>query len=146
MRRSLGALGLILLAGCGLQPQPMTSTRETSVQAREVVPPNVSVAEVQAMLTQDPGLVLLDVRKPEEYAAGHIAGARLMPMNQVFKWSKTLDPRAHYVCVCAVGARSGMTAGWLLNTGKFAHVENMDGGLTQWVAAGYPVVTGSRAR
>jgi rhodanese-related sulfurtransferase len=142
---TVGVLGALVLAGCGSVPGTLPTHEAATLRAREVVPPNVSVQQVATMLAQEPGLVILDVRSAEQFATGHILGSRLAPMNQVFQWSKTLDPKAHYVCVGQTDGHSGMTAWWLLNSAKtpFTHVENMTGGLNAWTAAGLPLVTGS---
>jgi rhodanese-related sulfurtransferase len=88
-----------------------------------------------------PDALLLDVREPEEWTAGHIAGALHVPMNQL---PKTLadapdllpadDP---VVVVCKVGARSAQVTAWLRQHGYNA--VNLDGGVLAWAGAGRPL-------
>ncbi|WP_139922217.1 rhodanese-like domain-containing protein [Hymenobacter sp. DG01] len=74
---------------------------------QSITPP----AAVQQQLNQ-PGTVLLDVRSPEEFAAGHLPGAQNLDYRaddfaqQVAK----LDPKQNYVLYCASGNRSGKAA------------------------------------
>ncbi|RPD48760.1 rhodanese-like domain-containing protein [Hymenobacter sediminis] len=73
--------------------------------------PVTSPATVQQQLAQ-PGTVLLDVRSPEEFEAGHLPGAQNLDYRaddfaqQVAK----LDPKQSYVLYCASGNRSGKAA------------------------------------
>lgn len=71
------------------------------------------------------GAVLLDVRTKEEFKAGHIKGAKHIPLDQVSsrvgevrKWNKPV------ICYCRSGMRSGSAASILRNHG----VEAMNGG------------------
>ena len=80
----------------------------------------------------DEGWSLLDVRTDEEWAAGHLAGAAHVPMDQVVARLDEIGDRV--VCVCAVGARSEQVAQYLAAHGR--EVANLDGGLQAWVRAG----------
>lgn len=73
--------------------------------------PVVPVTEVKKALAQ-PNTVLLDVRTPEEYAAGHVAGARNLNFRapDVAQQLQRLDPKQTYVLYCASGNRSSKTA------------------------------------
>ena len=82
------------------------------------------------------GAVLLDVREPDEWRAGHIDGASHMPL-------ATLDPRAFdrdrlVVTVCRSGGRSGQAAVALFDAG--VEVRNMAGGMKAWSESGLPVI------
>ncbi|UOR07079.1 rhodanese-like domain-containing protein [Hymenobacter aerilatus] len=100
---------------------------------------NTSVTPTEtAALLQKPDVVLLDVRTPEEYADGHLAGAR----NIDFKASDfndriaQLDKSKTYVLYCASGNRSGKTAKLMAENG-FTKVDNA-GGFKDLKAAGLP--------
>ncbi|RSK24060.1 rhodanese-like domain-containing protein [Hymenobacter metallilatus] len=73
--------------------------------------PVAPVADVKKTLTQ-PNTVLLDVRTPEEYAAGHLPGAQNLNFRapDVAQQLQQLDPRQTYVLYCASGNRSSKTA------------------------------------
>ncbi len=82
--------------------------------------------------------MLLDVRTPEEYAEGHIMGAKLIPVQQL---AERLDEVPHdkrvYV-YCHSGVRSAR-ASKLLAAHGYTNIENIKGGIVTWKAAGYPV-------
>jgi rhodanese-related sulfurtransferase len=81
--------------------------------------------------------VVLDVREPDEYAAGHVPGAELVPLATVpLRLGELPVDRPVYV-VCAVGARSAQAASFLAARGVDA--VNVEGGTQAWVASGYPV-------
>lgn len=88
-----------------------------------------------------PDAVLLDVREPAEWDAGHIAGALHLPMSQLTERVDEVPAGRRVVCVCRSGNRSGQVTAWLLAQGVDA--VNMDGGMLQWAAAGQPVVATS---
>jgi rhodanese-related sulfurtransferase len=86
---------------------------------------------------------LLDVREPREWAAGHIDGARHVPMNSVpdlvAHAPGELGPDRRTYVICAMGARSASVTGWLLRQGYDA--VNVAGGMHAWQAAGRPMVS-----
>jgi rhodanese-related sulfurtransferase len=84
------------------------------------------------------GAVLLDVREPAEWAAGHSPNAQHLPLASVA--TETLPPGRLVVAVCRSGARSAKAAAMLAEAG--VEVRNLTGGMTAWAAAGLPVVGG----
>ena len=83
---------------------------------------------------------LLDVREPDEWAAGHAPGAVHLPMMQVPARITEIPREGEVVVVCRVGGRSGQVVAYLQQNG-FDNVVNLDGGMMSWAAAGRPVVT-----
>jgi len=82
--------------------------------------------------------MILDVRTPEEYAEGHIAGATLIPI-QVLAERMNEVPKDKQVYVhCHSGARSAHAAKMLAAKG-YTRIENVTGGIVAWKDAGYPV-------
>jgi rhodanese-related sulfurtransferase len=77
---------------------------------------------------------LVDVREPYEWAAGRIAGARHIEMDDLAAEATSLDRERPVVFYCRVGARSGMAAHAFRRAGYEAL--NLAGGLEAWVAAG----------
>ncbi len=82
--------------------------------------------------------VVLDVREPIEWAAGHIAGATHIPLGQIPARVGELDPQARTLVVCHLGARSARAAAWLYERGH--DVANLEGGMEAWEGAGRPIV------
>lgn len=83
--------------------------------------------------------MLLDVREPHEWDAGHIAGATHIPMTQLGAQQDQLPQDRLIVCVCRSGNRSGVVTDALVRAGYQA--ENLEGGMLAWVADRLPVVT-----
>jgi rhodanese-related sulfurtransferase len=83
---------------------------------------------------------LLDVREDQEWAAGHAPDAHHLPMMQVpGRLSEVPDDR-DVVVVCRVGERSARVVAYLRANG-YDRVENLDGGMMDWVRAGRPLVS-----
>jgi len=85
--------------------------------------------------------ILLDVRTPEEYAAGHLDGARLLDFNggDVAEAIPNLDPDAEYLVYCRSGNRSGQAIA-LMERAGFTSLTNL-GSLEQAAnATGVPIV------
>lgn len=83
--------------------------------------------------------MLLDVREPNEWQAGHIEGSVHIPMSHLGARQDELPRDRLIVAVCRSGNRSAVVTNALLNAGYQA--ENLDGGLYAWVADGRSVVT-----
>lgn len=126
-------LGALALAGCG---------GETAAPAVEEIdlttlPDSVDVDTVNAV-RDNPGVLLLDVREPDEYDAGHIPNITLIPMGEVAARLAELPKDKEIIVTCRTGNRSGQVADFLRDQG-FTNVHNMEGGIVAWEAAGYPV-------
>jgi rhodanese-related sulfurtransferase len=102
------------------------------------------IITVQDLATRmDAGAVdLIDVREAHEYAAGHVPGARSIPMSVL---PVRIDdiPTSEVLLICQSGARSMQVAIWLANQG-YTPV-NVAGGTGAWVQAGGPVELGVSA-
>jgi rhodanese-related sulfurtransferase len=96
---------------------------------------SITATEAQRALAQ--GAVLLDVREPDEWRAGHIHGARHIPLGQLSQRARELPLGRPVITVCRSGARSARAAGLL--AGQGVAVSNLAGGLRAWQQAGLPV-------
>ena len=118
--------GIALLTGCGSGSNGVTNVDPT------------------AFLTtaSQSGTVVVDVRTPAEYAAGHIDGAINIDVEastfdaEIAK----LDKNATYAVYCHSGRRSGLATDAMGKAG-FTHVYNLSGGMTDLQSAGGQVVT-----
>lgn len=90
-----------------------------------------------AALLRGGAIQLVDVRQPEEYAAGRIAGARLIELADLSAKARSIDPDRPVVFYCRSGSRSAMATEAFIRAGFEAH--NMAGGLLEWTAAGLPL-------
>jgi rhodanese-related sulfurtransferase/glyoxylase-like metal-dependent hydrolase (beta-lactamase superfamily II) len=96
------------------------------------------VAPLAAKALVDAGALLLDVREPSEWEAGHAAEAYLVPMGQVSQRQAELPTDHRIVVVCRSGRRSAAVTESLREWGFDA--VNLAGGMLAWAAAGLPVV------
>lgn len=87
------------------------------------------------------GDTVIDVRDSHEYSAGHVPGARFIPLPIVPLRLSELDRRKPVYVVCESGAR-GFQASQYLNQHGYT-VLNLSGGMGAWRAEGLPVRTGS---
>jgi molybdopterin/thiamine biosynthesis adenylyltransferase/rhodanese-related sulfurtransferase len=87
------------------------------------------------------GAVLVDVREPEEWAAGHIPGAKHVPKSYLESRIEGAVPdrSKHVILYCASGNRSAWATRTLTEDLGYEHVENMTGGFTLWKDLGYEV-------
>lgn len=92
----------------------------------------VSYEELQAKLAQKEKLVLLDVRTQEEFAEGHIAGAVLLPYDEIEEKVANLLPEKDkpIIVYCRSGRRSAIAAKSLRGLG-YKDVRDF-GGISRW--------------
>ncbi len=86
---------------------------------------------------QADGAVVIDVREPFEYAAGHVPGARLLPLSQVSVRAAELPKDEPVYVICATGNRSLVAADYLARAGVDAW--SVAGGTSEWQRGGRPV-------
>ncbi|MEB3196191.1 MAG: rhodanese-like domain-containing protein [Candidatus Sericytochromatia bacterium] len=96
---------------------------------------DVSPAEAARFLQAYPQAAFLDVRQPDEYAAGHARGAQLRPLGELATWAGSLQQQQPVVLICRSGSRSAKAAQALQARG-FQQVLNIQGGTLAWEAAG----------
>ena len=63
------------------------------------------------------GAQVIDVRSPDEFASGHAAGSRNIPLSDLERGAKTLDPNQWIIVCCASGTRSGIARRSLQRSG-----------------------------
>lgn len=91
----------------------------------------ISPATLQARLERGERPVVVDVRRPDEWAAGHIGCARHIPLSELAGRLGELDRADEIVLVCRSGRRSAMAALFLMQNG-FQRVFNLRGGMLAW--------------
>lgn len=101
------------------------------------LPDTLTVAQAQPLLGNT-GVFWLDVREQSEYAAGHIPGITLIPTGQVANRLAEIPKDRPVIVTCHSGNRSAKVTQLLREQG-YTNVHNMEGGITAWQGAGYPV-------
>jgi rhodanese-related sulfurtransferase len=95
--------------------------------------PSLNATELNEKLKNGKRPLVIDVRQPEEYRIGHIAGAKLIPLSELSQRMKELPKDKEIVCVCASGSRSRSATKLLIREGYNAF--DMSGGMMMWSQA-----------
>lgn len=101
----------------------------------------VDPSTVDALVTE--GAVLLDVRTPDEWDAGHAPAALHLPLDQLGDRHTELPTDRRVVVICRSGGRSARATEALVGAGYDA--VNLAGGMQAWIALGLPCVTDAGA-
>ena len=100
--------------------------------------PWVSTAQATHLINREDAL-LVDVREPGEFGAGHILGARNVPLARIDGSGDLAKRKDKPVIVyCEGGERAAKAAAALRKLG-FSRVVNLNGGLPAWQQAGLPI-------
>jgi len=98
----------------------------------------ISPAQAASFIKEKKNLQLIDVRSEGEYADGHLAGAKLIPVQDLEKRLAEIDKKRPVLLYCRSGHRSGNALKTLQAAG-FPEAKHMGGGINAWQAAGLPV-------
>lgn len=134
MRGFCRRVALVLTAGCVLA---------CAAGCMVYIPPpeEVDAARVESISAaawQNPSVVIIDLRSKEEYARGHIPGARNIQygVSGTGEELARLDRKAAYILYCRAGAHSLEIRDEMRRMG-FSEVTVMRGGFLEWTRAGY---------
>ena len=89
--------------------------------------------ELKRLIDSGVRVNLIDVREPNEYDFCHMKESRLVPLAQIPKSLKELNPTEEYVFYCHSGNRSAAAVDYLRRAG-FTKVRNLKGGIDRWAA------------
>lgn len=123
MKKLIGfAVVLITMAACWTGCAPTSETGNELAKTKRF-----------ERLMQKPDAVVLDVRTPEEYKAGHLKNARLLNFNSgAFDSSyQQMDRSKTYLVYCRSGKRSDKAAAKMAAAG-FKNVIQLKGGIESW--------------
>jgi len=100
----------------------------------------VTVDDVKAMLDRGEEFELIDTREDNEFARGHLPGARHLSKGIIERDIETTvpDPRTRIVLYCGGGFRSALVADALQRMG-YRNVVSMDGGWREWTDRLFPI-------
>ncbi len=115
------------------EAKPATAAPATAPVTRDVTP-----EEAAKLLQENPKILVLDVRTPEEFAKGHLPGAKNVDFlaGDVKKEAPKLDPATPVIVHCAAGGRSAQSLPLLKNQQVVYHLKD---GFKGWEKAGQPV-------
>ncbi|MFA7404134.1 MAG: rhodanese-like domain-containing protein [Pelobacteraceae bacterium] len=99
---------------------------------------NISARDAKALLDANKNIYLLDVRTPQEYSQGKLAGSVLIPIGEFERRTREVPKNKTIVVYCAVGSRSKPVANFLSQQG-YKDVYNMTDGIVGWYRNGFPI-------
>ena len=98
-----------------------------------------SLSTLQAIQLLNKGKVsIVDVRKSDEFSAGHLRDSKNIPIDNLDKRVSELDKTHPVLVVCQSGVRASRAAAEFRRAG-FGEVYILDGGYTEWRSQGLPV-------
>jgi phage shock protein E len=142
---TLGLLILLMVAGCSAMVTKgatdgggasllINGNEQTSISAGQ----DSNVDGHQAFQLREEGVYLLDVRTVEEWNQNHIPGATLIPLDELPNRISELPDDQEILIYCRSGNRSRQALQFLLNAG-YNDLYSLQGGIKDWIDAGYPV-------
>ncbi|HTC73591.1 MAG TPA: molybdopterin-synthase adenylyltransferase MoeB [Solirubrobacteraceae bacterium] len=117
-----------------MSPSGAELLRRVKSEVQEVDP-----SEVAELMHE--GVAIIDVRETDEYAAGHLPGAKHVPRSYLETRIEGVVPdrSSQVILYCASGNRSAYGARTLEQELGYEHVRSMTGGITLWKDRGYDV-------
>ena len=99
-----------------------------------------AVSPQEAIRLMNQGALVLDLRKPEDFAAGHLNGARRMDSAEILKAGESLKKyKEKPVLVYCDSGSLGASAARILTGQGFGKAVNLRGGLAGWRSEGLPL-------
>lgn len=128
------ALALLLIVGAVI-----VIPRLGAGNATATLPDEVSVTRAAEL--HNSGVMMLDVREPDEWNQAHIAGAVLIPLGELQSRLNEVPKDQPVVVYCRTGHRSASGRD-ILKAAGYTNVTSMTGGITTWISQGLPTVSG----
>lgn len=123
---ALALLALLTLRRRSPASAPLAAEPEPSFQ-------DLDGAAAAELVAATPGLLMLDVRTPLEYAGGHLPNARSLPLDRLEAELSSLSREAPVLVYCAMGGRSAAACA-LLSSRGFRRVYNLESGIRSYPA------------
>jgi phage shock protein E len=123
--------GAALAAFLAASSSPGTTTPAPAVVQQAV--PLIEPVALRAMMASGVRFMLVDVRQPDEFAAGHIEGAVLMPLDTLEANLARLPKNVKLVVYCRSGHRSAKAVSIMMTHG-YDRAVSLNGGFIAWSA------------
>jgi rhodanese-related sulfurtransferase len=134
---ALVVVGLASVGSLAADEKKAPTAGETAKAKEKLVTPD----EAEKLLKENPGVTVLDVRTPEEFAEGHIKGAVNADINgdDFEKKIAALDQSKPVLIHCQAGGRSSRAIEEMGGKVKFPQIYHLKSGFKGWKAAEKPV-------
>lgn len=134
-----GLIGFMLLLSCESKKASMESTDQPASQEKVEIR-SIDSKEAKTILEKHQDIVILDVRTPKEFSAGHVTGAQNVDFQgeDFTEQLQLLNPDQEYLIYCAIGGRSGKAMKQMEKMG-FKKVLNVADGFPGLSDKGIPV-------
>lgn len=120
-------------SGCAPAPTRTTDSQAATTPGVSEMGPGEARPLVEAAYSQ-----FIDVRTPEEYAAGHAYRARNIPLDKLLDNLDAIEKNEPVYLICQSGRRS-LEAAKLLNEAGYPRTISIAGGTNAWKEAGLPI-------
>jgi rhodanese-related sulfurtransferase len=109
--------------------------------ATDLLSPGLSPAELQERLASPDAPLVVDVRKPIEYAAAHIPGAKNIPLDEIESRLGEFRSNTGVLVYCINGARTRQAEPLLFNH-EIENVYHLEGAFQAWIREQLPIEKG----
>ncbi|MBD3156732.1 rhodanese-like domain-containing protein [Candidatus Peregrinibacteria bacterium] len=127
---------LLAVVGCNQLPEEQSQDKEAI---------EISALETYQTITENPSVIVIDVRTPEEYHQRHLSNSTLIPLDSLqeeIDRLTELDKTDEIIVYCRSGNRSAQAQA-LLDSMGYTNVKSMAGGINAWTQLGYNVCLGT---
>lgn len=128
LKRAIGIvfISTLILSGCSSSSDSATNLDPATFKAK----------------TQEPGVIVLDVRTTQEFNEGHLENAININVesDNFLSQIETLDKSKTYAVYCRSGRRSADAVAKMAKQ-NFTSLVNLDGGVIDWTNSGFTLVT-----
>ena len=89
-------------------------------------------------MIEEGNVQVIDVRNPDEWETGHVAGATHIPVNDLFSRMEELDKDKRLLFICSMGVRSALACE-MAAAFELTDLYNIEGGTGAWIEDGYAI-------
>ena len=144
--RSLVLSGALLLSGLACRTPPSWDTLKPQIREEFPAVEHIAIADLEQRLGNSAAgeMLLVDVRRPEEFAVSHLRGAVNLEDPDAIMALAEQQGTDQIVLYCSVGYRSARMA-QALETKDGLSIVNLEGSIFEWANSGRPVFVGQEA-
>ena len=123
----------LFVAACAKAPTRTSDSQAVVKTGISEISPAEARPAIEAAYAQ-----FIDVRTPEEYAAGHAERTKNIPLDKLMENLSAIEKNEPVYLICATGRRS-MAAAKMLNEEGYSQTISIAGGTVAWESAGLPM-------